>query len=53
MKGKKAVYGFRDKVNSIECVIEDIRFRGTNIILVARCDGGRIAAPMEMFKILD
>lgn len=53
MKGKTAIYGFNDKEHSIECVIEDIKFKGTDILLVAKCEGGTITAPAEMFQILD
>lgn len=53
MKGKKVLYGFNDKENAIECIIKDIQFKGTDILVVAQCDGGTITAPMEMFQIIN
>lgn len=51
---KNLIYGFNDPENAIFCVYEGYRIASDGtIIIFARCDGGVIQAPIEMFKKLD
>ena len=50
--GQKLVYGFNDKEHAIECVYtgESKITKDGDILISAKCKGGIIIAPMEMFK---
>ena len=50
-KGDILIYGAGDTENAIKCVFEsyEITEKG-DIIIFAKCDGGTIIAPWEMFK---
>lgn len=50
-KGDILIYGAGDPENAIECVFEsyEITEKG-DVIISAKCDGGTITAPWEMFK---
>lgn len=50
-KGDILIYGAGDPENAIECVFEsyEITEKG-DVIISAKCNGGMIIAPWEMFK---
>lgn len=50
-KGDILIYGAGDPENAIECVFDsyEITEKG-DIIISAKCSGGTIIAPWEMFK---
>ena len=50
-KGDILIYGAGDTENAIKCVFEsyEITEKG-DVIISAKCNGGMIIAPWEMFK---
>lgn len=51
-KGQKLIYGFNDTIHAIPCTYTgkwELLPDG-EIVIYAKCDGGTIKAPLDMFK---
>jgi hypothetical protein len=44
------IYGFSDKENAIPCMLIETKYIENTLCYVAKCEGGIITAPSEMFK---
>lgn len=47
--GDVITYGYNDPKNSIECVFYDTFIKNGELIILAKCAGGEIQAPADMF----
>lgn len=48
---KNLIYGFNDPEHAIKCVYEEYEItKSGDVLITARCDGGWIIAPWEMFQ---